>query len=165
MTSWQEGRSTIDYLLGSHKLEQLLGGDAAVSAIGLVERASLRITTAQAGLNGGDPEGAFVAAYDAYRMAADSLLVRQGLRATGGVGSHATVEDAVAAQFADSIRGLAKPTFGRFRRARNGAQYFDPDAPGITVTDAEWAIATATEVVTAARSLLDGGSLELFTSE
>jgi hypothetical protein len=44
-------------------------------------------TTAAAALTGGDIDGAYVAAYDAYRMAAESLLARQGLRATGGDGS------------------------------------------------------------------------------
>ena len=53
-----------------------------------------------AALAGGDVDGAYVAAYDGYRMAAESLLARQGLRARGGDGSHMTVEDAVSAQFA-----------------------------------------------------------------
>jgi len=38
-------------------------------------------------------------------MAAEALLSRQGLRATGGDGSHMCVEDAASAQFsADSAR-------------------------------------------------------------
>jgi hypothetical protein len=61
-------------------------------------------------------------------MAAESLLVRQGLRATGGDGSHMTVEDAVAAQFGTDIPAFAKPTFERLRRTRHTAQYFDPAA-------------------------------------
>jgi hypothetical protein len=36
-------------------------------------------------------------------MAAEALLGRQGLRATGGEGSHMAVEDAVSAQFAPEI--------------------------------------------------------------
>jgi len=52
-----------------------------------------------------------VAAYDAYRMAAEALLIRQGLRATGGEGSHVTVEDAISGQFAKQIPGFAKSTF------------------------------------------------------
>jgi hypothetical protein len=65
-------------------------------------------------------DGAFIAAYDAYRMAAEALLARQGLRATGGDGSHMAVEDAVSAQFGTEIPAFAKPTFERFRRARHG---------------------------------------------
>jgi hypothetical protein len=56
---------------------------------------------------------------DAYRMAAESLLARQGLRATGGGGSHMTVEDAASVQFAEEIPAFAKPTFERFRRTRH----------------------------------------------
>lgn len=40
-------------------------------------------------------------------------------RATGGEGSHMTVEDAVGAQFADRVAGFAKPTFERLRRTRH----------------------------------------------
>ena len=156
MTSWEVGRSTVAYLLRSNKLEQLVSGDAEISATGLLKRATLRIKTAQAGFDGGDPEGAFVSGYDAYRLAADSLLVRQGLRATGGQGSHAVVEDVVSAQFADRIQGLAKPTFERLRRMRNAAQYFDPDAPEIVEADARWAIGLAVEVVDGVANVLAG---------
>lgn len=70
----------------------------------LIGRAVLRVeTTATAALAGGDIDGAFVAAYDGYRMAAEALLARQALRATGGDGSHMAVEDAVSAQFGAAI--------------------------------------------------------------
>lgn len=161
MTSANSGRATIDYLLSTNKLEALVNFDAEISSIRLLDRAALRITTARAGLTGADPEGAFVAAYDAYRMAADSLLVSQGLRATGGRGSHAVVEDAVAAQFSSLIPSLAKTTFERFRRTRNAAQYFDPDAPEIINVDAQWAIDTAEEAVKGVRTFFGGDSLDL----
>jgi hypothetical protein len=54
-------------------------------------------------------------------MAAESLLARQGLRATGGDGSHMAVEDAVSAQFATDIRAFAKPTFERLAHTSFGA--------------------------------------------
>ena len=76
-----------------------------------------------------------MAAYDAYRMAAESLLAPQGPRAAGE-GSHVTVENAVSNQFASEISAFAKPTFERFRRMRHSAQYLDPDAPEITAEDA-----------------------------
>jgi hypothetical protein len=62
-----------------------------------------------AALKGGDVDGAYVAVYDGYRMAAESLLTLQGLRATGGDGSHITVEDAVSAQFAKLIPVFVRP--------------------------------------------------------
>jgi hypothetical protein len=110
----------------------------------------------------GDVDGAYVAAYDAYRMAAESLLARQGLRATGGEGSHMTVEDAVSAQFAADIPAFAKPTFERLRRTRHAAQYFDPSAPSITKADASWAIGKATEALAGVKMLLAGSPPERF---
>ena len=120
------------------------------------------LTTASSGLGGGDVEGAFVAAYDAYRMAAESLLVRQGLRATGGAGSHVTVEDAVSAQFASAVKAFAKPTFERFRRMRHSAQYYDPDGPAITHDDAAWAISTAQSAMEGTRRISESGGLSQF---
>lgn len=87
-------------------------------------------------------------------MAAESLLVAQALRATGGDGSHMTVEDAISAQFADVIPGFAKPTFEYFRRTRHAAQYYDPSDGEISVEDAAWALSTAGAVVEAVTHLL-----------
>lgn len=78
----------------------------------------------------------------------------QGMRATGGDGSHMTVEDAVSAQFAADIPAFAKPTFERFRRTRHSAQYFDPDAAPITNADAAWAMDKATAALGGAKRLI-----------
>jgi hypothetical protein len=75
-----------------------------------LERATKRLATARAAEAGEDWEGVFANAYDVYRMAADCLLLRQGLRATGGDGSHIAVEDAVSAQFSERIAGGCFPT-------------------------------------------------------
>jgi hypothetical protein len=127
-----------------------------------MERAARRLeTTAAAALRGGDIDGAYVAAYDAYRMAAEGLLAWHGMRATGGDGSHMTVEDAVSAQFAVDIPAFAKPTFERFRRTRHTAQYFDPNAAPITKSDASWAIEKATAALAGVRRLLAPPSADL----
>lgn len=154
MTSWPEGRKTIQFLVDRGNLEQISGLSAAASAAAIIARASRRLLTAQGGLNLGDAEGAFAASYDAYRMAAESLLIRQGLRATGGEGSHMTVEDAVSAQFARFIPAFAKPTFERLRRTRHAAQYFDPSSAEISPDDAAWALSTARNAVAAVDQLL-----------
>lgn len=153
MVSWEPGRRTVEYLLQRNRLERLDPAGLVESADAVLERAAKRLLTATAGLEVGDVDGAFVAAYDAYRMAAESLLVRQGLRATGGEGSHVTVEDAIAAQFADAIDAFAKPTFERFRRSRHAAQYFDPSAPEISDADARWALGTARRAVQGTQQL------------
>lgn len=155
MSESERGKRTISYLIDRGRLESITVDDTTATAKTLAGRATRRLeTTAAAALSGGDVDGAYVAAYDAYRMAAEALLAWQGLRATGGDGSHMTVEDAVSAQFAADIPAFAKPTFERFRRTRHSAQYFDPEAPPITKADASWAVEKATAALAGAKRLL-----------
>jgi hypothetical protein len=156
----ERGKRTIAYLVKQGRLESIRA-EGTVTAGTMVDRAMRRLeTTAAAALTGGDLDGAYVAAYDAYRMAAEALLAWQGMRSTGGDGSHVTVEDAVSAQFAAGIPAFAKPTFERFRRTRHSAQYFDPDAAPITEADAKWAIEKATTALAGVRRLLAPPSTE-----
>ena len=84
MARWEKGRRTVQYLVDRGRLENVEAKGLDALADALLARATLRVdTTAVAALTGGDIDGAYVAAYDAYRMAAESLLARQGLRATG----------------------------------------------------------------------------------
>ncbi len=163
MATPSDGRSTIEYLLGHGRLERIDATTAGATAASIIGRAERRLLTADGGLEAGDVDGAFAAAYDAYRMAAEALLVRQGLRATGGDGSHMTVEDAIGAQFTKKIPGFAKPTFERLRRTRHAAQYFDPSSAEISVDDSTWALTTARTVVGAVEHLLATDPPELFT--
>lgn len=150
------GGRTVAYLVERGRLESFTSEDFAVAAATLLQRAARRLeTTARAALDGADVDGAYVAAYDAYRMSAEALLARQGLRATGGEGYHMTVEDAVSAQFTIDIPAFAKPTFERFRRTRHSAQYFDPDAAPITEADASWALEKAGDALSGVRSVLE----------
>jgi hypothetical protein len=163
MARWVKGERTVRFLVERGRLESFEADDFSASAQALAGRATLRVaTTAVAALDGGDVDGAYVAAYDAYRMSAEALLAWQGLRATGGDGSHMTVEDAVSAQFAKDIPAFAKPTFERFRRTRHAAQYFDPDAAPITKSDAAWAIEKALAALSCVKALLDNSSLGRF---
>lgn len=155
MARWHRGGQTVQFLIDRGRLESFETSDLVLVADVLINRASLRLeATATAALKNGDVDGAYAAAYDAYRMAAESLLARQGLRATGGDGSHMSVEDAVAAQFAAEVPAFAKPTFERLRRTRHTARYFDPAAAPITQPDAAWAIEKATAALSAVRALL-----------
>jgi hypothetical protein len=141
MARWAKGEQTVQFLVDRNRLESFEADDLAALTEALIGRAVLRVeTTATAALAGGDVDGAFVAAYDAYRMTAEALLARQALRATGGDGSHMAVEDAVSAQFGAEIPAFTKPTFERLRRSRHAAQYFDPSAAPLTEPDATWAI-------------------------
>ena len=137
---WTKGERAVEYLVGRGRLERFEASDPGGLADSLIERAARRLdATARAALANGDPDGAYAAAYDAYRMAGEALLARQRLRATGGDGSHMAVEDAVSAQFVADVPAFAKPTFEQLRRTRHAAQYFDPGAPSITDQDAAWA--------------------------
>ena len=162
MATTTDGRNTIEYLLGRGRLERIDGSTADESAATIIGRATRRLLTADGGLAAGDVEGAFAAAYDAYRMAAEALLTRQGLRATGGEGSHMTVEDAISAQYAKQIPGFAKPTFERLRRTRHSAQYFDPSSAEISADDSAYALSTARTVVVAVGRLLAADPPDLF---
>ena len=163
MATPSEGRNTIEYLLGRGRLERIDGKTAGDSAAAIIGRAARRLLTADGGLKVGDVEGAFAAAYDAYRMAAEALLIRQGLRATGGEGSHTTVEDAISGQYAKLIPGFAKPTFERLRRTRHAAQYFDPSSAEISADDSVWALVTSRAVVEAVERLLATDPPEVFS--
>jgi hypothetical protein len=94
------------FLLDRNRLERIDSTSAAASASTIIGRASRRPLTGDAGLQARDAEGAFVAAYDAYQMAAEALLLRQGQRATGGDGSHMTIEDAIALNSVALFLGL-----------------------------------------------------------
>ena len=143
------------FLVGRNRLESFEADDLAALTETLIGRAVLRVeTTATAALAGGDVDGAFVASYDAYRMAVEALLARQALRATGGDGSDMAVEDAVSAQFGAEIPAFTKPTFERFRRSRHAAQYFDPSAAPLIESDAAWAIEKAKDALSAVKALL-----------
>jgi hypothetical protein len=164
MARWARGEQTVQYLVDQNRLESFEAKDLAALAEALMARAVLRVeTTATAALAGGDVDGAYVAAYDAYRMAAEALLARQALRATGGDGSHMAVEDAVSAQFRAEIPAFAKPTFERFRRARHLAQYFDPSAAPLTASDASWAIETARNALSGVKALLAASPPDRFS--
>ena len=155
MVRWAKGERTVQFLVDRNRLESFEAEDLAALTEALIGRAVLRVeTTATAALAGGDVDGAFVAAYDAYRIAAETLLARQALRATGGDGSHMAVEDAVSAQFGAEIPAFTKPIFERLRRARHAAQYFDPSAAPLTTSDATWAIGKAKEALSEVKALL-----------
>jgi hypothetical protein len=124
---WGKGERTVQFLVDRGRLESFEATDLAAVAAALIERAARRLeATATAALKLGDVDGAYAAAYDSYRMVAESLLARQGLRATGGDGSHMAVEDAVSAQFASEIPGFgqadlrapaAHPSYGAVLRS------------------------------------------------
>jgi uncharacterized protein (UPF0332 family) len=161
---WPRGEQTVQFLIDRGRLESFEASDLTALADARVGRAALRLeATALSALEKGDVDGAYAAAYDAYRMSAEALLGRQGLRATGSDSSHMSVADAVSAQFSAEIPAFAKQTYERLRRTRHTAQYFDPSAAPIAKADAEWAIGKATAAVAGTKTMLTGTPPERFT--
>ena len=160
-----QGRSTVIYLIETARIEKVAAGGRREAGDWVLDRAERRLKTALAGIEAGDVEGAFAVAYDAYRMAGESLLLRQCLRPASGAGSHAAVEDAVSAQFAVLIPEFAKPTFERFRRSRHAAQYYDDEAPPLTREDARWAITVAEAAVQGSKRLGEQDMLAPFSPD
>src|ERR1700722_12915871 len=71
MTRWARGERAVQFLVDRNRLERFEAKDLAALTGALIGRAALRVeATATAALVGGDVDGAYVAAYDAYRMAA-----------------------------------------------------------------------------------------------
>jgi HEPN domain-containing protein len=146
MARWKRGESEVEALLAAKELQKLTG--AAASGERLLEKATVTLTTARAAVEG-DPDSAFVLAYDAARQALTALLAHQGLRPTTK-GGHYAVEQAVRAQFGPGFR-----QFGALRRRRNELEY--PERPGDDATrdEANEAIEHAEAIVAAAQGLLD----------
>jgi hypothetical protein len=163
MTRWAKGVQTVQFLVDRNRLESFEEDDLAALTEALIGRAALRVeATATAAPAGGDVDGAFVAAYDAYRMTAEALLARQALRATGGDGSHMAVEDAVSAQFGAEIPAFTKPTLSGsgvpvMRRSTSILPRHRSPSP-----DATWAIGKAKDALSGVKTLLTAMPPERF---
>lgn len=71
MTRWHRGERTVAFLIS--RMENSDASDPAGLADTLAVRAARRLeATARAALANGDADGAYAAAYDAYRMAAEA---------------------------------------------------------------------------------------------
>jgi hypothetical protein len=75
MARWRKGERTVRFLLDRGRLENFEASDLSALTEAQVSRATLRLNaTAASALAKGDVDGAYAAAYDAYRMAAEALL-------------------------------------------------------------------------------------------
>jgi hypothetical protein len=130
MARWPNGEKTVQFLIDRGRLETFESSDVTGLASAQVHRATLRLNaTAVAALENGDVDGAYAAAYDAYRTAAEALLARQGLRATGGDGSHMSVEDAASAQFIRRSISTRRPRRSLIRMPSGQSRKHRPRLP------------------------------------
>lgn len=147
MTRWTMGEVEILALLASNDLQSVVG-DAA-NGLPLAERARATLATAES-ISERDPDSAYVLAYDACRLALAALLAQQGLRATSK-GGHYAIEQAVRAQFGAGFR-----QFGALRRRRHDIEYPRPGGTSdVTATEISQALASASDMIAAARALMD----------
>ena len=127
MTQWNQGRSTVDSLIGSGALERVPASQQAAEAE--LVRARTHVGSARQ-LSATDPEGAYTLAYDAARRALAAVLQNQGLRATSR-GGHTVIYEAVRAQLDPPLGSLLRP-FNRMRARRNEIEYRSSEAPTVT---------------------------------
>jgi hypothetical protein len=157
--TWAPGRDRIQQLLDGGELEQVTPDDRVAAR--LLRDAGLHLDTATAALAAGDLSGSYQLAYDALRKSSAALLAVQGLRPTSR-GGHIAVQDAIAAQFGNSVRVFR--AFGRIRRARNNFEYPDSAVSGPTPDDVRDALDTATSTRDSAATILAQGLLGPWTT-
>lgn len=151
MTRWTVGSDEIERLLTAGELQRLTSG--AGNGYRLLERSTVTLASAREVVDG-DPDSAFILAYDAARHSLTALLARQGLRPTTK-GGHYAVERAARAQFGDGVRH-----FGALRRRRNELEYPGPRHSDADTTEAREAIERAQRILAAAQQLI--GDLSRF---
>lgn len=127
MTRWNQGRATVDALIGSGELERVPASQQAAESE--LVRARKHVGSVQQ-LLATDPEGAYTLAYDAARRALAAVLQNQGLRATSR-GGHTAIYEAVRAQLDPPLGSILRP-FNRMRARRNEVEYRSSEAPTVT---------------------------------
>ncbi|MDR1187716.1 MAG: HEPN domain-containing protein [Bifidobacteriaceae bacterium] len=147
---WQQGRTAVDQLLATHRIERVRASRPNADA--LLAEANRHLDSAK--MLSDDPTGAFQLSYDAARKALAAILVNEGLRARAGEGDHAVVLDVALAQL-DPPLGPKLSEFDWMRRLRNASQYPDFEHPVADQDDVGAAIAAAEEIVTIATKALD----------
>lgn len=100
-------------------------------------------------------ESAFTTAYDAYRTAADAVVLFFGYRVPATHGGHRIATDIAHAAMQPDTEAFAPAGAERFRQGRHESEYFDPARPvDKTEPDATWAAELAGRAIDAvARAL------------
>lgn len=135
-----EGRGQLD------RLEHVDTKDARACLDRAKERLSAASMLAEAKLW----ESAFTAAYDAYRTAADAVVLFLGYRVPATQGGHRIATDIAHAAMQPDTDAFAPAGAERFRQGRHESEYFDPSRPvDKTAGDAGWAVELADRAIDA----------------
>lgn len=138
------------------QLETIEGGCAA--AVVCLARAGDRLTAARVLEQAGLWESAYTAAYDAYRTAADAVVLSLGYRVPATAGAHRITFDIVQAKLGEvtDVFGAAPST--RIRQGRHESEYFDPERPvDKSAEDVAWALGLAARAIEAVGVCLKAG--------
>ena len=120
-----------------------------------LDRARGRLAAAQVLIDAGHADSAFTTAYDAYRMAAEAIVLDASYRVPAVWGAHRITFEIAHAALHDDSEFFETVRADRFRSGRHDSEYFDPDhVTEKSRDDAEWAVASAAAAVAAVESAL-----------
>lgn len=145
MMRWSAGETVVERLLEQGHIERLQGTQADGES--WLQRARRSLDAAQIVAEAA-PDSSIVLAYDAARQACVALLAQQGLRPTTA-GGHYVIEEAIRAQFGNSLRA-----FGGLRRRRNELEYPLCPTEEASAAEAAEALDTAGDIIEAVARLL-----------
>lgn len=118
-------------------------------------RAVARLQAAQLLIEAALWETAYTTSYDAFRTAADAIVLRLGFRVRPTAGGHRIATDIAHAALASDGLAFAPASAERFRQGRHESEYFDPSRPiDKTEDDARWALDRASAAIDAVRNAL-----------
>ncbi|PZS25699.1 MAG: hypothetical protein DLM59_19730 [Pseudonocardiales bacterium] len=142
-----EGRGQLD------RLERVDAADARAC----LERARERLSAASLLANAHLSESAFTSAYDAFRTAADAVVLFLGYRVPATQGGHRIATDVAHAAIQPESQVFAPAGAERFRQGRHESEYFDPARPvDKTAADATWAVDLARRAIAAVAAAISG---------
>ena len=148
VTALFEGRGQLD------RLEQ--AGTKAARAC--LDRAKERLSAASVLTEAELWESSFTTAYDAFRTAADAVVLFLGYRVPATAGGHRVATDIAHAAMQADTDAFAPAGAERFRQGRHESEYFDPARPvDKTAADASWAVASARRAIDAVERALSAG--------
>lgn len=139
----------IELFEGRGQLDRLRAADAD-AALACLGRAKERLSAASVLIDAKLWESAFTTAYDAFRTAADAVLLFLGYRVPATRGGHRIATDIAHAAMQPDTDAFAPAGAERFRQGRHESEYFDPARPvDKTEPDARWAVELASRAVDA----------------
>ncbi|MGH9280606.1 MAG: HEPN domain-containing protein [Acidimicrobiales bacterium] len=152
----EAARRVIALFEGRGQLDRLEHVDAKDARACLV-RAQQRLSAASVLIDAELWEPAFTTAYDAYRTAADAVVLFLGYRVPATAGGHRIATDIAHAALQGGADAFASAGAERFRQGRHESEYFDPARPiNKTAADAAWAVDLARRAIDAVDAALSG---------